>query len=160
VRPDSCKISKESALTNREAAQGQSKGRPALWVNAAGSRRARQGGANHSQIISIKCLFSEINLLLTKKADRWEQAQKRDSTMDSVSRTGTSELHTLYRPQTDENGCACVIVSRPDGAAQTLSFHSKEAACFWARQWMRRDRLARLESLVFGSAWIGSRKDH
>ncbi|MEY3551861.1 MAG: hypothetical protein RL735_209 [Pseudomonadota bacterium] len=80
--------------------------------------------------------------------------------MDSDARTGTSELHTLYRPQTGEDGRAYVIVSRPDAAAQTLSFHSKEAACFWARQWMRRDRLARLEGLLFGSAWIGPRKNH
>ncbi len=80
--------------------------------------------------------------------------------MDSDARTGTSELHTLYRPQTGEDGRAYVIVSKPDAAAQTLPFHSKEAACFWARQWMRRDRLARLEGAVFGSAWIGPRKNH
>jgi hypothetical protein len=70
VQPDSCKISKESALTNRAAAQGQRKGQPRLWVNAASRRQARPGGPNHSQIIRIKCLFLEINLLLTKKADR------------------------------------------------------------------------------------------
>ena len=72
--------------------------------------------------------------------------------MDSRSST--------YLPQTDEDGKAFVIVTRPDSEPEIRPFHTKEEACFWARQWMRRERLARLEGIVFGSAWIAPRTDH
>ena len=67
---------------------------------------------------------------------------------------------TLYLPEMGDDGKAYVIVSRPDSEPEVRPFHTKEEACFWARQWMRRDRIARLEGMVFGSAWIESRADH
>lgn len=80
--------------------------------------------------------------------------------MDSRNSTGAGTARTLYQPQTDEDGRAYVIVVRPDSKPERRPFHSKEAACFWARQWMRRERLAQLEGAVFGTAWIDPGAQH
>ena len=80
--------------------------------------------------------------------------------MDSRPSVHTERERTLYLPQTGDDGQAYVVVSRPHTEPEVRPFHTKEAACFWARQWMRRDRIARLEGSVFGSAWIGAVADH
>jgi hypothetical protein len=80
--------------------------------------------------------------------------------MDSRNSTGADTARTLYLPQTGEDGQAYVIVSRPDSEPEVRPFHTKEEACFWARQWMRRDRIARLEGIVFGTAWIEAGANH
>lgn len=80
--------------------------------------------------------------------------------MDSHSTIAADSERTLYLPQTGEDGRAYVVISRPQCEPEIRPFHTKEAACFWARQWMRRDRIARLEGVVFGSAWIEAGTDH
>lgn len=79
--------------------------------------------------------------------------------MDLQGRTEDGD-RTLYLPQTGEDGRAYVVVSRPDEAPEYRPFRTKEEACFWARRWMRRDRMERLEDILFGQAWISARADH
>lgn len=63
-------------------------------------------------------------------------------------------------PQTDAQGRAFVLVTRAGTEPVMHPCRDKEEACFWARQWMRRERLARLEGSLFDQAWIAPRSDH
>jgi hypothetical protein len=80
--------------------------------------------------------------------------------MDSQGHAGADARRTLYLPQIGEDGRAYVIVTRPDVEPEYRPFTTKEEACFWARQWMRRDRIERLEDNLFGSAWISKSTNH
>lgn len=76
--------------------------------------------------------------------------------MDHVNSCTTNSAPSLYLPHTDIAGQACVLITRPGETQTVLPFRSKEEACYWARRWIRRDRLRRMEQNVFGSAWLGS----
>ena len=72
--------------------------------------------------------------------------------MDSRAISATE--HSFCLPQSSDDGHAVVVVTRAGAEPVVHPFKTKEEACFWARQWMRRERLAALERLVFGSDWI------
>jgi hypothetical protein len=74
------------------------------------------------------------------------------------SRIGPELSQPLYLPHIDADGHACVVIARPGENERVLPCRDKEEACFWARRWVRRDRLRRMEENVFGSAWLGSTK--
>jgi hypothetical protein len=76
--------------------------------------------------------------------------------MDHASSCAGDHAQSLYLPHTDIAGRECVLITRPGEAQIALPFSSKEEACYWARRWVRKDRLKRMEENVFGSAWLGS----
>ncbi|MDB5597198.1 MAG: hypothetical protein JWM36_4159 [Hyphomicrobiales bacterium] len=80
--------------------------------------------------------------------------------MDVSTRAGADAPRTLYLPQTGEDGCSYVIITRPGEAPEYHPCRDKEEACFWARRWMWRDRIQRWEGDLFGTAWIDSQNDH